>query len=141
MCIKISTSTVTILAASPLGEGSSSALAQAGIASSVSETDSPEQHTADTISVSAEIANEKIVQLMTTEAKEKVLNLVEFGVPFDRDDDGKLKLSQEAAHSKRRIAGVNGDQTGRAIMKVLIEKVKNTPSIRILEGYVAEKLI
>ena len=139
--LKLAPLPVSILVASPLGNGSSSALAQAGVASAVTATDSAEKHADDTISVSAGIANEKIVELMTSEAKERLDDLIEFGVPFDRDSDQNLSLSREAAHSERRIAGVNGDQTGKAIMKVLIEKVQNTPSIRILEGYTAEKLM
>ena len=139
--LKLAPLPVTILVASPLGNGSSSALAQAGVASAVTATDSAKKHADDTISVSAGIANEKIVELMTSEAKERLDDLIEFGVPFDRDSDQNLNLSREAAHSERRIAGVNGDQTGKAIMKVLIEKVQNTPSIRILEGYTAEKLM
>ena len=139
--LKLAPIPVTILVPTPLTEGSSSGLAQAGIASAITEDDNSLLHANDTISVSAGISNEKIIQIMTDNAKDRVTELIELGVPFDRDNNDELKLSQEAAHSKRRIAGVNGDQTGKAIMKVLIEKVLNTPSIRVLVGYVAERLM
>ena len=51
-----------------------------------------------------------------------------------------LKLSREAAHSQRRIVRVRGDMAGAAIMSALVAAVRRTPSIRVMEGYVAEQL-
>ncbi len=62
-------------------------------------------------------------------------------MPFDRDLEGKLAVGREAAHSARRIVHVRGDMAGKAIMAALIEAVRNTPSIRVIEGYVAEALL
>ena len=62
-------------------------------------------------------------------------------MPFDRDLEGQLLLSREAAHSERRIVRVKGDMAGKAIMEALIASVRNTPSIRVLEGYVVEELV
>ena len=64
-----------------------------------------------------------------------------YGVPFDRDLEGQLAVGREAAHSARRIVHVRGDMAGTAIMAALIEAVRNTPSIRVIEGYVAEALL
>ena len=50
-------------------------------------------------------------------------------------------MSQEAAHSARRIVHVRGDMAGKAIIAALIEAVRATPSIRVIEGYVAEALL
>ncbi len=54
---------------------------------------------------------------------------------------GAFSLSQEAAHSRRRVVHVSGDRTGAAILEALIAKVRATPSIRVLEGYEADELI
>ena len=62
-------------------------------------------------------------------------------MPFDKDLEGRLTVGREAAHSARRIVHVRGDQAGRAIMEALVAAVRKTPSIRVLEGYVAEDLI
>ncbi len=62
-------------------------------------------------------------------------------MPFDREADGSFALSQEAAHSRRRVVHVSGDRTGAAILDALIAKVRATPSIRVLEGYEADDLI
>ena len=61
--------------------------------------------------------------------------------PSSATRDGHFQLSQEAAHSRRRVVHVSGDRTGAAIMQALIARVRATPSIRVLEGYVADELI
>ena len=50
-------------------------------------------------------------------------------------------LSREAAHSERRIVHVRGDMAGAAIMQALVDTVRKTPSIRLLEGYIGETLL
>jgi L-aspartate oxidase len=64
-----------------------------------------------------------------------------YGVPFDRDLEGKLAVGREAAHSARRIVHVRGDMAGKAIISTLIEAVRATRSIRVIEGYTAEALL
>ncbi len=68
-------------------------------------------------------------------------DLLRYGVPFDRDLEGRLAVGREAAHSARRIVHVRGDMAGKAIISALIEAVRHTPSIRVIEGYVAEALL
>ena len=83
--LKLAPRPVTILTAATLGQGASSAWAQAGIAAAVSEGDTVEKHVADTIEAGAGIVDEKIANLMASEASERVNDLLSFGVPFDRD--------------------------------------------------------
>lgn len=132
---------VTVLAAAPIGEGASSAWAQGGIAAAISEGDSAELHTRDTIIAGAGLVDETVTLGMAQEAGERVRDLLRYGVPFDRDLEGRLVQSREAAHSARRIVRVAGDRAGRAIMDALIAKVHETPSITLHEGFVAEDLI
>ncbi len=139
--LKLAPRPVTIVTAAPLGHGASSAWAQGGIAAAVGLGDSPESHAADTIVAGAGIVDEAIAHLMTREASARIADLLAYGVPFDRDLQGKLMLSREAAHSERRIVRVNGDLAGKAIMAALVEAVRRTPSIRVLEGFALEELI
>ncbi|RCS23223.1 L-aspartate oxidase [Phyllobacterium salinisoli] len=138
--LKLAPRPVTILAAAPIGRGASSAWAQAGIAAAVSEGDTIEQHLADTLAAGDGIVDEKIARLMVSEATDRVHDLLSYGVPFDRDLDGRLQVSREAAHSQSRIVRVRGDMAGRAIMQALVDAVRRTPSIRVLEGFVAEEI-
>jgi L-aspartate oxidase len=139
--LKLAPRPVTILSASPIGEGASSAWAQGGIAAAVSDEDSAASHAADTVAVGGGLCEENIVRLMTEEAGERIRDLLGYGVPFDTDLEGRLQLSREAAHSVNRIVRVRGDMAGRAIMDALVAAVRKTPSIRVVEGYLGEELL
>lgn len=139
--LKLSPRPVTVISAAPLGEGASSAWAQGGIAAAVGEGDTPEAHAADTIAVGGGIVDESVALGLAREAGARIHDLLQYGVPFDRDLEGKLAVGREAAHSARRIVHVQGDMAGKAIIATLIAAVRNTPSIRVIEGYTAEALL
>lgn len=139
--LKMAPRPVTVITAAPIGQGASSAWAQAGIAAAVSPGDTVDQHVADTIAAGAGIVDEKIARLMASEASDRIHDLLEFGVPFDRDLEGRLQTSREAAHSQNRVVRVKGDMAGRAIMEALVAAVRNTPSIRLMESHVAEEIL
>jgi L-aspartate oxidase len=139
--LKLAPRPVTVISAAPLGHGASTAWAQGGIAAAVAEGDSAEAHAADTIAAGAGLVDRTVALGLAREAGERIRDLLHYGVPFDRDLEGKLAVSGEAAHSARRIVHVRGDMAGKAIMSALIEAVRATPSIRVIEGHVAETLL
>jgi L-aspartate oxidase len=139
--LKLAPRPVTVLTAGPIGEGASSSWAQGGIAAAVAEGDTTEAHARDTIAAGAGLVDAAVAQEMTREAPARIRDLLAYGVPFDRDPEGRLAVGREAAHSARRIVHVRGDLAGRAIMTALSAAVRRTPSIRLLEGHVAENLL
>ncbi|MDD9910930.1 MAG: L-aspartate oxidase [Ahrensia sp.] len=139
--LKLAPRPVTVLTAATLGTGASSAWAQAGIAAALSEGDTVDKHVADTLAAGAGIVDEKIARLMASQAADRIADLLAFGVPFDRDLEGRLAASREAAHSQNRIIGVQGDMAGKAIMEALVATVRKTPSIRVHEGIVVQDII
>lgn len=139
--LKLSPRPVTVITPTPLGEGAASAWAQGGIAAAIGANDTPESHAADTIAAGAGIVEPGIADLIAREADARIRDLLAFGVPFDRDLEGKLLLSQEAAHSARRIVRVKGDTAGAAIVAALIKAVRATPTIRVLDGLSLEDLV
>src|SRR5882757_5352471 len=130
--LKLAPRPVTVISAAPLGQGASTAWAQGGIAAA---------HAADTIAVGAGLVDETIALGLAREAGARIHDLLRYGVPFDRDLEGRLAVSQEAAHSARRIVHVRGDMAGKAIIAALIDAVRQTPSIRVIEGFAAEALL
>ena len=139
--LKLAPRPVTLISAAPLGQGASSAWAQGGIAAAVAEGDSPEAHAADTIAVGGGLVDEAVALGIAREAAPRIHDLLAYGVPFDRDLEGRLAVGREAAHSARRIVHVRGDGAGAAIIAALSEAVRRTPSIRLIEGFVAEALL
>ena len=139
--LKLAPLPVTVVSGARFGEGASSLWAQGGIAAALAEGDTPEAHAADTVRAGAGIVDEKIALLMAREARERIEDLLSYGVPFDQDLEGRLALGREAAHGRNRILHVKGDMAGRAIMHALIEAVRRTPSITVLEGFAARDLV
>ena len=139
--LKLAPLPVTVLSPKPLGEGASSTWAQGGIAAAIGEGDTAEAHAADTIAAGAGLTDPEIASILTAEAGQRIEDLLGYGVPFDRDGAGKPRLSQEAAHSARRIVRVGGDQAGKAVMASLIAAVAATPSISVLENTEAVELV
>ena len=125
--LKLAPRPVTVISAAPLGQGASSAWAQGGVAAALAEGDTAEAHAADTIAAGAGLVDEDVALALAREARGRIEDLLRYGVPFDRDLEGKLALGREAAHSARRIVHVRGDMAGQAIIAALTEAVRKTP--------------
>lgn len=139
--LKLAPLKVTVISPAPIGEGTSSVWAQAGIAAALSEGDTPEDHAADTVRAGAGLVDETVALLMAREARARIEDLLQYGVPFDKDLEGKLTFGHEAAHRTNRILHVKGDTAGRAIMGAIVAAVRKTPSITVLEGVSARDLV
>ena len=124
---------VTLVTKRKLGEMSSSAWAQGGIAAAVNKQDSSSIHFDDTIKVSSGLSNKVAVREITEKAYDVVKFLENIGVNFDREG-GELSLSKEAAHSKRRVLKVNGDQSGKFIVEKLILHAKKLGHVTFVEN-------
>src|SRR3954463_887735 len=84
--------------------------AQGGIAAAVGSDDSAELHYIDTIDAGAGLVDANAAHILTSEAADRISDLVRFGVPFD-SVDGAVSLGKEAAHSRNRILHAGGDST------------------------------
>jgi len=124
---------VLVISPSALGGACASAWAQGGMAVAMSEDDAPVLHAADTLKAGAGLCDPAAVRRLTEEGPAALRRLLDFGAPFDRDDQGRLLQSLEAAHSRPRVARVGGDGAGAAIMLAVIAAVRAQGLIRIWE--------
>jgi len=138
--LKLAPFPALVLAGSRPGHSGASAWAQGGIAAAMGKDDDWRHHAADTITAGAGLCDSGIVNLVAREAPERIADLLQLGVPFDRASDGALALGREAAHSRARIVHVTGDRAGAEISRVLAQRALETPSIRIMEGFHAVEL-
>jgi len=130
-----------LLSKGPLGVNSSSAWAQGGLAASLGEDDDPALHLADTLAAGDGLCDYEIAKRITVAAAAAIDDLSRLGAQFDRRADGALALGLEAAHSRRRIVHAAGDGTGREIVRALVEAVRLSPSIVVLEGFEVRRLL
>lgn len=123
------------------GSESNTYYAQGGIAAVAGVTDSFELHIRDTIEAGQGLCNREAVEIMVREGPERVKELVEMGVRFNRDEPGgSFSLGREGGHSKPRIIHY-GDITGRELEKVLLESVRSDPRITFLDEHLAIDLL
>jgi L-aspartate oxidase len=93
--------------------------AQGGIAVALAQDDSPEIHLRDTVAAGAGLVNQEAARVLVTEGPERVLELLQWGVQFDCDEQGDLAFTREGAHSRNRVLHAGGDSTGREIGRAL----------------------
>jgi L-aspartate oxidase len=96
----------------------------------------------DIISAGDGLCDEEAVRLLADAVPEIVdrFLIAELGVNFSRDAQGDLDFTQEAAHSRRRIAHAD-DATGHAITSKLLDAVRAEPRIQTLTCHTAVDLI
>ncbi len=122
---------------------SNSYYAQGGMVAVLKENqnDSVELHTKDTIKAGAGLSEPETVKFISENSDRVVKDLLNFGVDFDRDENGNFTLTKEAAHSVNRILHSGGDATGREIEIALCNAVKNNKNIELYENTVATELL
>ncbi|MCL2789571.1 MAG: L-aspartate oxidase [Desulfobulbus sp.] len=116
-------------------------LAQGGVAAVLSVEDSIEAHIDDTLRSGDGLCNEAMVRIVASEGPDRVRELVDLGVRFQKGKDGReFDLGMEGGHSARRVAHAS-DLTGKEIERALLEQIAATPNIKVLENHLAIDLL
>ncbi len=108
---------------------SSTEYAQGGVAVALSDEDEVGIHFKDTIRAGAGLCKEEAVAVLVEEGPRRILELIEWGAEFDKEES-KLSFTREGAHSRRRILHARGDSTGKEMERALMNKAKAMPGIR-----------
>jgi len=94
--------------------------AQGGIVTALDESDIP-LHIQDTLQAGAKHNDKNAVEIMSRESLFLREALIKAGMEFDRDENGNLLYTKEAAHSSNRILHAGGDATGRYLHYFLMQ--------------------
>ena len=118
--------------------------AQGGIAGVLDSNDEKaiEAHVQDTLSSGAGLCDEKVVRSVVLEAADRIRDLENHGVRFDKNRDGEYDKVREGGHSNRRILH-SKDATGAEIERALSKSASNEidDNFRIYENWMAIDLI
>jgi L-aspartate oxidase len=112
---------------------SATAYAQGGIAAALGAGDSPELHRQDTLAAGGALCDAAAVEVLVAEGPARVRELADLGARFDLDASGRFTLGKEAAHSRKRIVHAQGDQTGAEVARALIQRVRESANIHVVE--------
>jgi len=122
-------------------EDSNTAYAQGGIIAGGRE-DSPELLARDIMEAGAGLCEPTAVRHLAENGPPLLHRLLvhELNVNFDRNGDGGLHLTEEAAHSLPRIAHAE-DLTGRAVIRSLTEAAQHQENLTLRRGMMAVDLL
>ena len=122
-------------------EEANTAKAQGGIASVTNLlVDNFEKHIEDTMIAGDWISDRDAVEQVVRNAPDGIKELVNWGVNFDKKEDGEFDLHREGGHSEFRILH-HADDTGAEIQRGLMAAIRNNPDIEILENHFAVEII
>ncbi|WP_346115047.1 L-aspartate oxidase, partial [Nonomuraea maheshkhaliensis] len=93
--------------------------------------DTWQQHAADTLKESYLLANPETVRIVTEGAARGIEDLVRYGMPFAREQDGRISQRFFGAHTFRRTSYA-GDYTGLEIQRTLINRAAQL-DVRVLD--------
>lgn len=129
---------ILLLTKSSLGE-SNSMYAQGGIVGVLHQNpaDTVESHVNDTLNAGAGLNDVSAVEYISQASDEVVNDLMDCGVNFDKDSNGNLTFTLEAAHSMRRILHAGGDATGKGITEALCRRVNEDENITVAQNSIA----
>lgn len=123
-------------------EDVSSRLAQGGIAAVMNQSESDLlSHIEDSIIAGAYLSNKDALKTLVFEAKENIMNLVDLGVSFDKDENGNVLLTREGGHRQRRILRAGGDATGKELMNKLQSQLLTRDNITVLNKFMATDIL
>ena len=122
-------------------EESNTSYAQGGIATVMYEPDNFEKHIEDTLIAGDGHCDKEAVELVIKSARAQIDQLLQWGVNFDKTDDGKqFDLHKEGGHSEFRILH-HKDNTGFVIQESLNKQIRNHPEIELYEHYFAIEIL
>lgn len=112
-------------------QNSDSYLAQGGISVLKDDTDY-EAYYEDTMKAGHYENNKESVRVMIESSRNIINSLIQYGVDFDKQEDGTFAYTREGAHSTFRILR-HDDVTGKEITSKLINQVKQRRNIHVAE--------
>ena len=112
---------------------SNSSLAQGGVACVLDlENDSYDLHIEDTLIAGKHENDIDAVTELCTQGPADVLKTIEYGVEYDRDENGELIKTLEGGHCRRRIVH-HKDTSGKEMVDKLMLQVEALPNVTIAD--------
>lgn len=131
---------VAIICKTTLDEANTK-LAQGGVASVTNlKLDDFDKHIEDTMIAGDWLSDPKAVEKVVKGAPQGIRDLLDWGVNFDKSENGEFDLHREGGHSEFRILH-HADNTGAEIQESLVKKVRENPDIDIFENHFALEII
>ena len=115
--------------------------AQGGVASVTDlSVDDFDKHIEDTMIAGDFLSDREAVEVVVRNAPSQIQQLLEWGVEFDRKENGDFDLHREGGHSEFRILH-HADNTGAEIQQSVLKAVKANPYIDFYDNRFAIEIL
>ena len=104
------------------------------------DNDNFQKHIDDTMRAGDGENKRDVVEMVIKEGPARFKELVDWGTQFDKENDGDFKLGREGGHTENRIVH-HKDITGAEIERALLETIKKSPNIEMLDHHYVIDLI
>lgn len=122
-------------------DNSNTRYAQGGIAVVTDNLkDSFEKHIEDTIKAGGGAGDREVIEMVVHQAPDRLKELLDFEVSFDKNSSGDWDLGLEGGHSEHRILH-HKDISGLEIQEKMLLQIKQYPNIRLMEDIFVLDLI
>ena len=112
-------------------ENSDSYLAQGGICVQLNDEDY-DSYFEDTMKAGRYENRKESVDIMIRSSRNVINDLIEYGVEFEKEEDGRYSFTREGGHSEFRILHYD-DLTGKEITSKLLMQVKKLSNVTLVE--------
>jgi L-aspartate oxidase len=109
------------------------AWAQGGVAAVLQSDDTIEAHIKDTMTAGAGLCDHDAVEMICQQGPRRIQEIIDWGMRFDRDEEGSLRVGREGGHNASRIYHAGGDATGIELQRTLIHESKEHDNIRLFD--------
>lgn len=131
---------VAVICKSTLEEANTN-FAQGGVASVTNlAVDDFDKHIKDTMVAGDWLSDPDAVEQVVKNAPAQIKELLDWGVDFDRKEDGSFDLHREGGHSEFRILH-HADNTGAEIQQSLIRRIRAEKNIDVFDHRFAVEII
>lgn len=122
-------------------DNSNTRFAQGGLAVVTNHlNDSFENHVEDTIRAGGGLGNREVIEMVVRQAPERLKELLDFEVTFDKNNNGEWNLGLEGGHSQPRILH-HKDISGLEIQQKMLRQIRKHPNVSLKENCVVLDLI
>ncbi|MCO6494727.1 MAG: L-aspartate oxidase [Bacteroidetes bacterium] len=99
-----------------------------------------DKHIEDTINAGGGLCKKNVVEMVVHQAPDRLKELLEFNVEFDKKSSGDWDLGLEGGHTQHRILH-HKDISGSEILKKLLIQLQRMPNITLVEEHIIFDLI
>jgi len=117
-----------------------SAIAQGGLNAPLGKDDSPESFAGDILTAGDGLCDRAVVQALVQDAAKDVIWLERMGVPFNRDNQGKLDRRGFGSNSRSRTCYAD-DRIGHMVLQVLHEQFQREQIPSFEEWFVTSLVV